>query len=81
MKTFRIDRPIAGAKIVPRSLDAERVMAWLVLLTIALSVLVSVDGHAGVEGKVKNGVRRAASQLERKIVNVPMMRERQVPAG
>ena len=47
-------------------LDVECAMAWLVLLTIALSVVSSGAGQADVEGKIKNGIRRAASQLERK---------------
>lgn len=64
-----------------RGLDAEWIMAWLVLLTIALSVLGSATGHADVEGKAKNGIRRAASQLERKIVKVPMVQAWQVRTG
>ncbi len=56
-------------------------MAWLVLLTIALSVLGSATGHADVEGKAKNGIRRAASQLERKIVKVPMVQAWQGRTG
>ncbi len=56
-------------------------MAWLVLLTIALSILSSATGHADAEGKAKNGARRAASQLERKIVKVPTLCVGQVRIG
>ena len=81
MMTFRKENPKAGTATLPRGLDAEWVMAWLVLLTIALSVLGSATGHAEVEGKAKNGIRRAASQLERKAVKPPMLRVWQVRAG
>ena len=49
-------------------------MALLVLLTIAMSILSSATGHADTEGKAKNGVRRAASQLERKEARLPIVR-------
>ncbi len=64
-----------------RSFNAEWTMAMLVLLTIAISILSSATGHADVEGKAKNGVRRAASQLERKDVKMPMLRVGQVRIG
>lgn len=64
-----------------RCFNAEWTMAMLVLLTIAISILSSATGHADVEGKAKNGVRRAASQLERKDVKMPMLRVGQVRIG
>lgn len=42
-------------------------MAWLVLLAIAFSILSATIGQPVFEGTEKNGVRRAASQLERKV--------------
>ena len=81
MTTTRQSRPAAVAAIVQRSLNAEWTMAWLVLLTIAMSILSSATGHADAEGKAKNGVRRAASQLERKIVKAPTVRVGQVRTG
>lgn len=81
MMTLRKENPKSGAATVQRGLDAEWVMAWLVLLTIALSVLGSATGHADVEGKAKNGIRRAASQLERKVGTAPVLRIWQVRIG
>ena len=81
MMTFRKEDPKAGAGTLPRGRDAEWIVAWLVLLTIGLSVIGSATGHADVEGKAKNGIRRAASQLERKAVKPPMLRVWQVRAG
>ncbi len=81
MTTLRTYRRQAGAANWQCGLDAEWIMAWLVLLTIALSVLGSATGHADVEGKAKNGIRRAASQLERKIVKVPMVQAWQGRTG
>ena len=81
MTTTRQSRPAAVAAIVQRGSNAEWMMAWLVLLTIAMSILSSATGHADAEGKAKNGVRRAASQLERKVVKVPIVRVGQVRIG
>lgn len=81
MRTTRHIRPAAVAAPAPRGVGAERVMAWLVLLTIAMSVLGSAAGHADAEGKAKAGVRRAASQLERKDVRVPLIKVGQVRIG
>ena len=81
MTTTRQSRPATVAAIVQRGLNAEWMMAWLVLLTIAMSILSSATGHADAEGKAKNGVRRAASQLERKVVMVPIVRVGQVRIG
>ncbi len=81
MMTLRTYRRNTGAADLQRGLDAEWIMAWLVLLTIALSVLGSATGHADVEGKAKNGIRRAASQLERKIVKVPIVQAWQGRTG
>lgn len=78
MRTTRHIRPAAAAAPAARGFGAERVMAWLVLLTIALSVMGAVAGHAEAEGKAKAGVRRAASQLERKDVRIPMVKVGQV---
>lgn len=59
-------RTASVACISRRGVTAEWTMAWLVLLAIAMSILSFAAGHAEFEGKEKNGVRRAASQLERK---------------
>lgn len=80
MTTTRQIRPAAVAA-APRCLNAEWMMAMLVLLTIAMSILSSATGHADVEGKAKNGVRRAASQLERKDIKMPILRVGQVRVG
>ncbi len=56
-------------------------MAALVLFAVAMSIVSSMAGFADAEGKEKNGVRRAASQLERKIVKAPMFRAGQVQIG
>ncbi|MGI9475771.1 MAG: hypothetical protein ACR2PI_03645 [Hyphomicrobiaceae bacterium] len=80
MTTTRQIRSAAVAD-ARRSFNAEWTMAMLVLLTIATSILSSATGHADVEGKAKNGVRRAASQLERKAVKMPMLRVGQVRIG
>ena len=69
----RQTRPAAIASR-KRCINAEWTMALLVLLTIAMSILSSATGHADVEGKAKNGVRRAASQLERKEAKLPIVR-------
>ena len=68
MTTPRQINPIAASNAPRCGLTAEWTMAWLVLLAIAMSILSSALGHADAEGKAKNGVRRAASQLERKVV-------------
>ena len=80
MTTTRQIRSAAVAD-ARRSFNVEWTMAMLVLLTIATSILSSATGHADVEGKAKNGVRRAASQLERKAVKMPMLRVGQVRIG
>ena len=61
MTTTRQTRPATTATVALRGINAEWTMAMLVLLTIAMSILSSATGHADVEGKAKNGVRRAAS--------------------
>lgn len=66
----RQSRPAALSLRASCGAAAEKTMAWLVLLAIAMSILSSVTGHADIEGKAKNGVRRAASQLERKYCKV-----------
>jgi len=78
MMNFSKYRPSFGAARLYREWDAEWAVAWLVLLTITLSVVSSATGQADVEGKAKAGVRRAASQLERKIVNVPILPARKI---
>ena len=74
-------RSSAQAAIAVRNTNAEWMMASLVLLAVAMSIVSSMIGLADVEGKEKNGVRRAASQLERKIVKVPMVQAGQVRTG
>lgn len=81
MTTTRQTRPATTATVALRGINAEWTMAMLVLLTIAMSILSSATGHADVEGKAKNGVRRAASQLERKDIKIPMIRVGQVRIG
>ena len=51
---------------------AERLLARLVLVAIMLSLVSAVSGHSDPEGKAKNGVRRAASQLDRKKLKLTM---------
>lgn len=75
--------PAAGAVITSAmpATNAEWIMASLVLVAIAISLMSSVAGFADAEGKEKNGVRRAASQLERKVVKLPALRAGQVRIG
>ena len=44
----------------------EKTIAGIILLAVVLSFLSHARGNAHVEGEAQNGVRRAASQLERK---------------
>ncbi|MFT5508064.1 MAG: hypothetical protein ACI89J_001134 [Hyphomicrobiaceae bacterium] len=69
------------AAVTPHNNNAEWMMAALVLFAVAMSIVSSMAGFADAEGKEKNGVRRAASQLERKIVKAPMFRAGQVQIG
>jgi len=56
-------------------LPAERGIAWLVLFAIAMSIVSHAIGYHEVDGEPKNGIRRAASQLERKVAKGNAMRD------
>ena len=62
-----VKRIAANAASLDRQLPAERGIAWLVLFAIAMSILSHAIGYQANSGEPKNGVRRAAAQLERKM--------------
>jgi len=62
-----VKRNAVDAASLDRQLPTERGIALLVLSAIAMSILSHSIGYQGGSGEPKNGVRRAASQLARKM--------------